>query len=186
MENSSTHMEPIPEKSIKDLFLRGSMWVFMGQIGGRLLRLASNLILTRLLYPEAFGLMAILTMMIYGLSMVSDLGLNWNIFQSKRGEESDFIDTVWTVQIIRGCLIWIATLLFANPLAEFYHLPEIAIMFPILGFGELIYGFASTKIFVLNKQIRLGVLTRFEFGSEFLTVLITIAIAYFYHSVWSL
>ena len=39
------------------------------------LRLASNLILTRLLFPEAFGLMALVSVVLVGLAMFSDVGI---------------------------------------------------------------------------------------------------------------
>ena len=66
------------------------------------LRLASNLILTRLLFPEAFGLMALVSVFMMGLQQFSDVGVSPAILQSKRGDERDFLDTAWTIQVLRG------------------------------------------------------------------------------------
>ena len=69
---------------------------------GQVMRLASNLILTRILSPEDFGLMALVTSFLIGLAMFSDMGFGPSIMQSKRGDDPVFLDTIWTLKIIRG------------------------------------------------------------------------------------
>ena len=63
--------------------------------------------MTRLLVPEMFGVMAIAMLVMMGLAMFSDLGLTQNIVQSRRGSESAYLNTAWTIQIIRGLLLWL-------------------------------------------------------------------------------
>jgi len=55
--------------------LRSASWLLLGYGGSQALRLASNLILTRLLFPEAFGLMALVSVITVGLALFSDIGL---------------------------------------------------------------------------------------------------------------
>ena len=62
--------------------------------------------MTRLLVPEMFGLMSIVSVFIMGLSLFSDLGLKQSIIQSKRGRDERFLNTIWSFQIIRGFSIW--------------------------------------------------------------------------------
>ena len=69
----------------------------MGFGTGQVLRLASNLILTRLLFPEAFGVMAMVSVFLMGLAMFSDVGVGPAIMQSKRGDDRDFLNTAWTI-----------------------------------------------------------------------------------------
>ena len=71
------------------------------------LRLGSNLILTRLLFPEAFGLMALVSVFLVGLAMFSDIGIGPAISHSKRGDEPGFLDTAWTLQVARGVILWL-------------------------------------------------------------------------------
>jgi hypothetical protein len=47
-------------------------------------RLAGNIILTRLLLPEAFGLMVIVQTVITGVTMVSDLGIEQRFICRRR------------------------------------------------------------------------------------------------------
>ena len=78
-----------------------------------LFRLVSNLILTRLLFPEDFGLMSLVMVVIAGLQMFADLGISASIVQDDRGDDRRFLDTAWTVQIGRGAVLWLATALCA-------------------------------------------------------------------------
>ena len=70
------------------------------------IRLASTLVMTRLLAPSMFGVMAIAMMVNVIASLLTDLGIRQNIVQSRRGADPMFLDTAWTVQIIRGFIIW--------------------------------------------------------------------------------
>jgi O-antigen/teichoic acid export membrane protein len=70
--------------------------------GNNALRLGSNLILTRLLFPEAFGLMALVQVFLTGLQMFSDFGLQASVIRSSPRRGSGFLHTAWTVQILRG------------------------------------------------------------------------------------
>ena len=70
------------------------------------LRLVSNLLLTRILFPEAFGLMGLVNVLLIGLAMFSDVGIGPAIARSPRGDERDFLDTAWTLQILRGLLLF--------------------------------------------------------------------------------
>jgi O-antigen/teichoic acid export membrane protein len=85
--------------SLKQRILRAGSWTLAGQVLSQVIRLGSNLVMTRLLAPEMFGVMSIAITVGMILGMLSDLGLNQNIVQSKRGEEPAFLDTAWCVAL---------------------------------------------------------------------------------------
>lgn len=72
------------------------------------LRLTSNLVRTRLLFPEAFGIMAIVQVELTGAAMFSNFGIRGSIFQDARADDSDFLNTAWTLQIARGFVLVLA------------------------------------------------------------------------------
>ena len=51
----------------------------------QMLRLVSNVVLARLLFPEAFGTMAILQTILVGVAMLTDVGLSMSLIRSKQG-----------------------------------------------------------------------------------------------------
>ena len=97
--------------------VRASIWSIYGFGASQLRRLVANLVLTRLLVPEAFGLMAIVTILIVGLAMCTDVGTNASIIQNKRGEEGSFSNTAWSMKVIRGFVTAALLFLFSEPIA---------------------------------------------------------------------
>ena len=79
-----------------------------------------NLLLTRLLFPEAFGLIVIVQTIITGYTMLSDLGIEQSIIYNPHANRREFLNTAWTVNIGRSIILWIAISLFARPFAAIY------------------------------------------------------------------
>lgn len=118
------------------------------------LRLGSNLVLTRLLMPEAFGLMALLTSVVVMLSLLSEVGLSQAVVMSPRGDDPKFLDTVFTLQTVRGATLWGVCLLLTYPLSLFFREPALTWILPIGSLGVVIHGFSSTRPYSLRRQLR--------------------------------
>lgn len=176
--------------SLKKLAIRGTIWTIGGYGAGQIIRFGSNLILTRLLKPDLFGLMALVYVFISGLHLFSDIGLGPSIIQNKRGDDPEFLNTAWTMQVIRGAVLWIGSLLIAWPVAAFYEKPNqghnLLYLIPIVGLSTLIAGFNSTSLFSLNREVALGKLALFELGGQIISTTVMIVLAWLYHNVWSL
>ena len=72
---------------------RASVYEVGAQFGRQGLSLVSNVVLTRLLFPEAFGLMQVVSIVLFGLTMLSDVGIVQAVIQNPRGDEKRFLDT---------------------------------------------------------------------------------------------
>ncbi|AKG22771.1 oligosaccharide flippase family protein [Calothrix sp. 336/3] len=141
--------------SLKKLAVRGAAWNIISLGFSYILRFTSNLILTRLLVPEYFGLMAMITTLRCGLELVSDIGISQNIINSKRGDETIFLNTAWTLQVIRGFVIWILCAILAFPVSQFYNDQRLLWLIPIVVLYSVIDGFTSTSIPTLYRHMRL-------------------------------
>ena len=104
--------------SLNARFMRSSVFTLGGYGLGQALRLLSNLLLTRLLFPEAFGMMALVAVIMQGLAMFSDVGVSPAIMRSSRGDDQRFLDTAWTIQVIRGGVLWLFACLIAIPVSN--------------------------------------------------------------------
>ncbi|WP_435140398.1 oligosaccharide flippase family protein [Pseudopelagicola sp. nBUS_19] len=166
--------------------VRSSALTVLGYGGSQALRLASNLILTRLLFPEAFGLMSLVWMILQGLANFSDTGVVQSILQSKRGDEKAFLDTAWTIQVLRGLILWLLTWALAAPAATFYDAPELREMLPVVGFTLFITGLFPTKRDSANRKLILGRLTAIDLCSQMVGLVAGILVAWMTGSVWAL
>jgi len=168
------------------LAVKASAWTVLGYGAGQALRFASNLVLTRLLFPEAFGLMALVNVFMQGLAMFSDLGIGPSIIRHRRGEEPAFCNTAWTVQVIRGGLLWTCSCLLAWPVSAIYGEPMLLRLIPVAGLTALIGGFNSTALFTLNRRLALGRLVPIDLASQVAGIGTMIAVALATRSVWAL
>ncbi len=166
--------------------VRGSGWTIAGNFGGQGLRLVSNVWLTHLLYPAAFGLMAIAQAIILGAKMLSDVGLQQSIIRSERGHDPVFLNTIWTLQVLKGLAIFVLMALVAPFAAAAYRQPLLAWIIPGLGLASLISGFASTKIVVLNRNIEIGKIVSIELGTQVLGILVMGLWAWLSPTPWAL
>ena len=123
--------EAASDGELKGRALSATLVTIVGHFGGNGVRLASNLILTRLLLPEHFGIMALVNVALIGLHMFSDVGIGPNVIQHEHGEDRAFLHTAFTVQTARGVWLLIAGCLLAWPIAHFYEIPDLVWMIPI-------------------------------------------------------
>jgi O-antigen/teichoic acid export membrane protein len=166
--------------------LRAGAWTMFGYGTHQLLRLAGNLVLTRLLFPEAFGLMAIVQAVMVGVAMFSDVGIEQSIIQNKSGNDHAFLNTAWTMKVMRGVLMWIALCVLAYPIASFYSEPLLAQLLPVGGLAAVIAGFGSTKIASADRNLGIARTTVIDVGSYAFGLLVTIVWAWIDRSIWSL
>lgn len=125
----------------------------LGYAGGQLLRFAGNLLLTRLLFPEAFGLMAIVASILTGVTMISDLGISQGIVVHKSGADPSYLNTAWTLQIIKGVLMALALILLSPLAAAHFNQPDLVELMMIVALVALISSFGSTKLALAQRNI---------------------------------
>jgi len=172
--------------SVKKLAIRGATWTLIGYGTSQILRFGSNLILTHLLVPKLFGLMSLVNVLISGLHLFSDLGLNPAIIQNKRGDDPDFLNTAWTLQVLRGIVIWSCCIAIAYPAAQFYKEPKLLWLIPIVSFNTLIGGFNSTSLATLNRHLSIKALALYELSSQVVGLGITLIWAWVDRSIFAL
>ena len=166
--------------------LRASMWLLAAKPLELSIQLVRSLILTRLLFPEVFGLMAIVGAIIQALNMCSDIGLGPSIIQNPRGKEDEFLRTAWTIGIIRGGVLWVLCVALAGPIAWVYDKPQLKLLLPVAGLTVLISSFNTTAWRTANRDLMLGRVIMLAHAINIITTVILIAVAWWLRSVWAL
>ena len=166
--------------------IRSTVWVVLGYSATQALRLGTNLIMTRLLVPEFFGLMALVQIFTQAAEMLSDIGLRPSVVAHKRGDEPLFLNTAWTVQVIRGLVLWIAICVAAEPAGALYGEPMLHWLLPVVGLSVFISGFASTAPDTMVRQVNMGRNIASRFASSLFGMVVMIAWAIVEPSLWAL
>src|SRR6266446_3406618 len=101
--------------------VKGVAWT-VGIFGlGQLLRILSSIILTRLLSPDLFGILVIVYTLQNGIDMLSDIGLTQNLIVNSNADRPEFYNTLWSLRLFRGLLLWACCIAAAVPVAHLYH-----------------------------------------------------------------
>jgi O-antigen/teichoic acid export membrane protein len=180
-EASSVRHQKLEKQAVK-----GTVYM-VGYYGIALaLRLVSSLVLTRLFTPEYFGLMTLLTTVLVGLNLFSHIGLGDSVIQNPRGDEPLFLNTAWTLQVLRGAGLWVLTIVLAWPVAYFYHEPRMTLLLPVLGFGCVIAGFSSTSLLSMARHLGIGKTSMLELMGQLVYFVVTLVWALISPSLWAL
>jgi len=183
--------------SLKERVLKAGAWTTGGFAVSQVIRLGSNLILTRLLFPESFGLMSIVYVLMTGLALFSDLGLDQNVIQNRRGDEADFLNTVWSVKILRGILLCMSIIFIATmlphavgidwiPAGSVYTDPMLPSVLLAFSVAPLLQGFTSTNIALAQRNVQVKPCIQVELISQIVALVVMLVLAWLYHTVWAL
>ncbi len=188
---------PAPLRSLRRRILTGGGAVMGGFGAGQVLRLISNLVLTRLVAPEAFGLMAVAISVNIWAVMLTDIGIGASVIRSPNSDKPDFLRTAWTAAFLRNILVWVVVAfgagaiylmamngavkegsVFANPVLPLLML-AIGIQLPIDGLG-------SMNASVAERRLAMGRVVGLEISRQVFTMMVTISFAWLGFEVWAL
>jgi O-antigen/teichoic acid export membrane protein len=183
--------------TMKKRALRAGGWVAAGFGFGQGLRVISTLIMTRLLAPEMFGVMAVASMINAIITLLSDVGIRQNIVQSRRGENPVFLNTAWTVQILRGVLLWLVVVSLAAglyaagrggllPIGTVYGQPILPWVMVATAFSSVISGFNTTKGAVAQRNFDQRRIVTIEVTAQVSSLLVMLTIGTLTRSIWAL
>ncbi len=152
LSNGTARSEP---GSLRRRAVRGSVWVVFAFGYGQGVRLFGNVALAFLLRDNiaALGIMVLVNSLNRGLQMASSVGLNLSVVQHEHGEEPRFLDTAWTLQLIRGVALFLLCCAFAVPYAGFYKEPVLAWLVPFTGLVLLAVSFQSPGMWLAQRRV---------------------------------
>jgi O-antigen/teichoic acid export membrane protein len=164
--------------------------------GGQVIRLAGNLIMTRLLAPELFGIISVASAIQIIIALLSDIGLSQAVIQSPRGDDEAFLNTAWTLQILRGWIIFAVCATFAVGLrfavaldyisgSSVYADRRLPLVIAVSSISAVILGYQSMKHTLHSRDLNVRPLTHIELSSSICGLFISALAAYFLRSVWA-
>jgi O-antigen/teichoic acid export membrane protein len=190
--NPNTSLAPsfqgkvLNEKPTTGKLVNGTVWTVGAFGAGQIIRLGTNIVLARLLAPELFGLMLIVHTVRNGVELLSDVGIGQNIIYSKNADEPEFYNTAWTLQLIRGVVLWVVILIASPSLAQFYAMPVLNALIPITSLMVVISGFASVGPQLLQKKLAFARINLFQLAVAICSTVIFVVLAYISRTIWAL
>lgn len=188
--------DKIKGDSLKARCARSSVVLGIGAFIAKFLGFGSKVILTRLLIPEAMGLMVMILSLTALFEVLTEVGIKQSVIQHKNGADPEYLNMAWWFQGLRGIgsyLVafilspWICQFYFDKPeLLSLHSNAEIVTMVRVAFLAYLFGGFASPRIHVLEREFKFGKSVLIKQGSGIIGIIITIILAFTMRNVWAI
>jgi O-antigen/teichoic acid export membrane protein len=193
-----TTVSGVPKlRSLRERILSAGSWAMFGYASIQILRLGSNLVMTRLLVPELFGMMAVTISIMIVAALLSDVGIRQAVVQSKRGDSPEMLGTAFTIQAVRGVGIWFACIVVAIVLDQLrqrgafapdavYASPDLVWVIIVATATSVTNGLDSTKLMLADRTLDLKRATFIEITSLVSVIVVMVSLATVWKNIWPL
>src|SRR4029079_8171133 len=152
-------------------------------------RFVRSVVLARLLVPEDFGLLGMALTIVAAMNALTTLGLSRTIVANKFDSTDELkahLDTVWSVELIRGFGIALIVSASAVPVSRFYGQAQLQVLIPVLGLVTLVQGCQNIGLLILRKEISFARIFWYEVTTNTVGIALTVALAVVMRNVWAL
>ncbi len=172
---------------LKSINLKGDLFATGVTFGAQgLIKMSSSLVLTRILRPDAYGVVTVIMSVLFVIEMIGDLGLNLFVIRDPNGETSRFLNTAWTLRLARATLNTLVVLIGAGVIASIYGAPELTAPLRVMSAGFLISALASMSFPIAIRRKRARIIVYSELAAQFLSTIFSITYCYISRDFWGL
>ena len=172
-----------PERA--DLWQKAG-WVALPFALSQFLRLGSNVVLAWLLAPQLLGVMLLINTLRTGAELLSDIGVGQSIVSHVRGADPEFYNTAWTLQILRGFVLFGFALAVSVPISYLYDDPQLQTLLVAMAPIFLMTGFTAPARFLLQKRLDVRAQSLVDLSLGIFGALVQIVLALIMPTIWAL
>lgn len=171
--------------SLRDKTVSGIFWSFLQKGGSRGIIFVVTIILARILTPNDFGLIGMLTIFIQVSQVLVVAGFNQALIQKKNTNEEDY-SSVFYINLVVSLAMYLV-LFFAAPfIAEFYNQPILIDLTRVLSLVFVINAFSYVQEARLTKEMRFKTLMLIHIPATVIGGIVSVVLAFLNFGVWSL
>ena len=161
------------------------LWRFAERSGAQIVKFCVELILARILLPDDYGLIALVTVFITISNVFVDSGLGNALIQKKDADQTDF-STVFFFNLV-WCLVLYGLIFFLAPfISGFFSLPEFATVLRVLGLQIIVSGVKNIQQAYVSKNFMFKKFFFATLGGTLGAAVLGIWMAYHGFGVWAL
>lgn len=177
------------KESIKNKFTNATKWSVITEIVAKLISPITNMILARIVAPEAFGVVATITMIISFVDMFTDAGFQKYLIQHEFKDENEKFKSAnvafWTNLGI-SIFLWIMIIIFRENIAILVGNPGLGNVIAIACIQLLLTSFSSIQMALYRRDFNFKILFSVRMVSIFIPFAVTIPLAFLGLSYWAL
>lgn len=173
------------EESLKNKTVKGASWSFIDSIAGQGITFLVGLILARLLTPEEYGLIGIITIFIAVFNSIVDSGFSNALIRKNDAKDIDF-NTVFISNLIFSIVLFVILYASSPLISKFFNQPQLIPLLRVMGSIVIINAFAIIQRTILVKKVDFKTQTKVSLISSITSGGVGIGMAVSGCGVWSL
>lgn len=173
------------EESLKNKTVKGMGWSAVENVTRMGVTFVVSIILARLLTPDEYGLIGILTIFIAIFNAIVDSGFTNALIRKQDATDTDY-STVFYTNLVLSVFLAATLFLCANPIAAFFERPELVSLTRVMSSVVVINALAIVQRARTTKAIDFKTQTKITFVASIASGAIGIAMAYKGFGVWAL
>ena len=165
--------------------MKNFLWRLAERVGAQGVKLLVELVLARILMPDEYGLIAMVTVFITVFNVFVDSGLGNALIQKKDADDLDFSSVFWFN--VAGCVALYGVLYLISPaIANFYRREELCLVLRVLGLQIVISGVKNVYQAYVSRTMQFRKFFFATLGGTLGAAVIGITMAYRGYGVWAL
>uniref|UniRef100_UPI0015C6255E oligosaccharide flippase family protein n=1 Tax=Crenothrix polyspora TaxID=360316 RepID=UPI0015C6255E len=172
-------------KDLKDKVIRGGLSKVGAQAISFALRLGSLMVLSRLLDPKDFGLVAMATVITGVFGLFKDAGLSMATVQCTTVSHEQMSILFW-INMLVGLVLAFLLVVIAPLIADFYHEPRLIWVTTALAVDFIFTGAAAQHSALLQRQMRFGTIAVIDIITLLAGIIVAIVMAADGWGYWAL
>lgn len=173
------------KETLKYKTVKGVSWSFADNLANSGITFLVGLILARLLSPEEFGILGMITIFIVVSNTIIDSGFSNALIRKNDTKRIDY-NTVFYFNLFVSVFLYVLLYLFAPLISVFFHESSLVLITRILGIILVINSLSIIQRALFIKKVDFKTQTKISLISSLLSGLVGIIMAYYGYGVWSL
>lgn len=170
---------------LKKKTILGMFWVFIDNVFLKGFSFVGTLILAKILSPDDFGLIAIITIFVSIGAIIIDSGLSSSLLRNKNNDEADY-STVFYTNLLLSILMYLIVYLLAPFIADFYKHKLLINIIRVYSLSFIITALSSVQVIVLIKKLEFKKITYLNMPGIILGNVLALMMGYNGYGVWSI
>lgn len=181
--NKLKPLKIVNRNSLKARALKGGIWLGAGGAIEQALRLVRNMILTRILLPEVFGLMAIILAVTAALESFTQVGIKEAIIQNPYAEDETYLNGAWWLSFGRSIGLFVLGVVGSLWIVDFYHIQQDLFTLQVSFLVILFNGAISARAYIALKKMEYKKWVYIYSGGGIIGIFVSIILSFLFHNV---
>ncbi len=164
---------------------KGVFWVLLEKFGIQVAHFVVTLVLARLLTPNDYGTVALLSIFVSLSNILVDSGFGKALIQKKDATQTDY-NTVFYISLAISGVLYAVLFVGAPLVSEFYNIPELTSMLRVMALSLIFHAINGVQNVELNRKMKFKLSFRISWVRTFFSSATGVGMALLDYGAWSL